>query len=232
MLQAACKLDSCTKLKVIKYGVMEMKCDVKAVAMLEPIASVWETETREVISEFGLLGMKLARKTKDNYLNVRERLFRDVSRLLKNNLSMIEFEAMSKIKLFGPSFLIGGAVKWYNPSALEDIAETLGMKEEYLKYIKLFKSYIAERSVHSDCDGKLHVFTDKEWWTNGIEDVSVDVSGDLSDVIGAVEEHFSKEKEDIKWHEDIKHTDIDAKKGIDTKKAFKAVKPADQNAKF
>ena len=107
---------------------------------------------RELKSEFALLGMKFAIKTRDNYFNVKDELFKHVSILLKNKISMSEFEAMNKLKLFGPSCLIGGAVKWYQPFALKDIAETLGCTDEYQHYIELFleNSYSSERSIRDE----------------------------------------------------------------------------------
>ncbi len=152
-----------------------------------------EKETRDLRHEFSLLGMKFVRKTRDNYRNVKDELFKHVSVLLKNKLSRSEFEAINTIGLFGPRYLIGGAVKWHQPSALKDIAETLGCTDEYQHYIKLFQAYISERSIRSIDDKKISVYTDKEW-ANGDDDQVQD----LTDVIDAVEKHFPEDVQNEK----------------------------------
>ncbi len=73
-----------------------------------------EKETRDLRFEFALLGMKFAGKTRDNYLNVKDELFKHASVLLKDKISRSDFEAMNMMELFGPNYLIGGAVKWYH----------------------------------------------------------------------------------------------------------------------
>ncbi len=146
-----------------------------------------EQKTRDLKSEFALLGMKFAKKTRHNFLNVKDELFEDVSLLLKNKISR---SAMNKLELFGHGYLIGGAVKWRQPFALKDIAETLGCTDEYQHYIKLFQAYISERSIRSNCGEKINLFTDKEWWVNEDDDQVQD----LADVIDAVENHFSEDR--------------------------------------
>ncbi len=77
------------------------------------------------------------------------------------------------------------------PSTLKDIAKTLGCTDEYEHYIELFQAYISERSIRSNWDEIIYLFTDKEWWENEDDDQIIV----LSDVIQAVTEYSEKDED-------------------------------------
>ena len=124
----------------------------------------FENETRELKFSFEMLLQNLITHFKSRSDDVeRNRMLEMLIKKIRSDETVpSEYLSLSVDRLFS-HMKLGRSLKWYKPSVLKELAESVECLDGYEKYIKIFHAYLRRRIMSKNAAGQVELAGDKEW---------------------------------------------------------------------